>query len=157
DRLLKYASKHKIKAYASVGLTRDELAVAIDNSKSGVLTRYNLGEEWFTDSKGNVTWDKNAIEPLRLPKSIISGHAVTDSNYDGNSFRIANSWGWEWADNGTAYRLHAHYRPSEAWQIWYGDEELPDEITEQQKKLMGLQGEVIKLLQQLLEILQANK
>lgn len=131
----------KISGYAKVPVERDMLANAIDESKSGLLTRFVIGSEWWT----------NPVEPLRFPMKVISGHAVTTSNYNGNSFRIANSWGSDWADSGTAYYMLGDYPPTEAWIPYYS--EVPPEIVEQQKspleKLKDILKEAIILTQEL--------
>lgn len=146
EKLKVLASKNKILAYASVAVDRDLMAQAINESEAGILTRYAVGNEWW----------RAPIEPLRPPKTIISGHAVTDSNYNGGSFRIANTWGTDWADKGTAYRLHSQYRPTECWIVHYN--QLPEVVqkqldsrTELQGKLLNLLQEAIKLYQQLIK------
>lgn len=130
----------KIRAYAAVPIDRDMMANAIDESKAGILTRYSLGKEW---------WNK-PIEPLRPPKVHISGHAVTDCNYDGDSFRVANSWGTDWADKGTGYRLQAMYTPTEAWIPYYQD--VPEHVDIELKKRVEMLGQIKDILQMLLEI-----
>lgn len=141
-RLKLLASEHKIKAYASIPIDRDLLANAIEESDGGILTRFVVGEEWWT----------KPIEPLRKPKEVISGHAIIQSNYNGRSFRVANTWGTDWADKGTAYYLLNDYAPTEAWIVYY-NETTPviDYKLEQRKALMG---QVIDLLQKLLTLLQ---
>lgn len=138
DALLKKTVK-VLKAYAKVPTDRDSMANAIDESSAGILTRYSLGNEWY----------RKPIEPLRPPKEVISGHAVTDSNYNGESFRIANTWGTDYADKGTAYRIHSQYKPTEAWLPYY---EVPNHVEEQLKKRVALLGKLADLLQQLLEL-----
>lgn len=118
-RLILIANQYRIKAYASVPVSRDTKAQAIDNSKAGILSRFEVGEEWYTDTAGNVTWDQNKIEPLRPPKVVISGHAITESNYDGNSFRVANTWSPQWCEGGTAYYLETQYASTESWSVFY--------------------------------------
>lgn len=130
----------KIRAYAAVVVDRDMMANAIDESKSGILTRYSLGKEW---------WNK-PIEPIRPPKVHISGHAVTDCNYDGRSFRIANSWGTDWADKGTGYRFQDVYAPTEAWIPYY--EDVPEHVDEELKKRTELMGQIQNIIQMLLEL-----
>jgi hypothetical protein len=122
-----------------------ELAQAILESKSGILTRYSLGREWWT----------RPIEPLRPPKQVISGHAVTDSNFSGGSFRIANSWGTDWADKGTAYRLQGQYKPTEAWLPYYAD--LPEVVELQLENRKGTLAEIANLLQKAINLLQKIK
>jgi len=135
----------KIKAYAKVPVDRDSLSNAIDESKAGVLARFDLGSEWW----------RNPIEPVRPPKKVISGHAVTLSNYDGGSFRIANTWGDDWADLGTAYHLLHQYSPTEAWLPYYN--EVPEFIEVKLDNRTALMGKLLDALQTLLALLQKNK
>lgn len=107
DKLLKRCTP--IKGYASVPVDRDLMANAIDESEAGLLVRFALGSEWWTAP----------IEPLRPPKKFISGHAIIVSNYTGGSQRVANMWGTDWADKGTAYFLLKDYSPTEAWIVYY--------------------------------------
>lgn len=150
-RLFEISKHYCIKAYASVPPTRDAMAKAIDDSEAGVLSRYSLGEEWWTDVNGKSTWLKTLLEPLRPPKEVISGHAVTDSNYDGNSFRIANTWSTDWCDFGTAYRLHNQYAPTECWAVFY--DEVPDEIQVLLDKRNTLIGQALDLVQKIINVL----
>jgi hypothetical protein len=61
------------------------------------------------------------LEPIRKAKKPISGHAITISNYTGGSYRVANTWGDDWADKGTAYALFNDNMPTEAWLIHYNE------------------------------------
>jgi hypothetical protein len=140
--LLKIATLTKIKAYSSVPVDRDLMAQAINESSAGLLTRHVVGREWWT----------KPIEPIRKAKVPISGHAVTESDYDGNKFWIANSWGDDWADKGSAYRDHETLTPTEAWLVYY--EKTPAEIDKQleaRKKKMAL---IVDLLQQVVVLYQ---
>jgi hypothetical protein len=110
DRLLKIAAKHKVVGYQRiVPLTRDTLANAIDESEAGIVTRMECGSTWWT----------KPIEPLRYPTKIDSGHALTASNYTGGSVRVANTWGDDWADKGTAYYMYKDNTPTEAYIVYY--------------------------------------
>lgn len=152
-RLSAIAAAYKIEAYASVGVDRDTLAGAITESEGGVLVRFDVGKEWWTDKKGNSTWDKDALQPLRAPKVIVSGHALIESNFDGGSFRVANMWGPEWADGGTAYHILADYSPSEAWRVWYKAEEVPQEIEDAKKRRDTIIGKIMDYLQKIIALL----
>lgn len=143
EKLKLKAAKNKIRAYASVPVDRDLMAQAILESKAGLLTRYALGNEWW----------KDPVQPLRPPKTFISGHAVNDTNYDGMSFRVANSWGIDWADKGTAYRLQSQYKPTEAWLPYY-DKELPAPVQEQIIGREKLEGQILDLLQKVVSLYQ---
>ncbi len=142
EKLKKFCEPYKISAYSSVPIDRDLMAQAINESSAGVLTRYALGNEWW----------KSPVEPLRPPKVFISGHAVTDSNYNGTSFRIANTWGTDWADKGTAYRLHKDYRPTECWLVHYNI--VPEVVQKQLDSRTELQGKLLNALQELIKVYQ---
>lgn len=158
QRLTRIAGEVKIKAFAAVPVDRDALAEAIATSDSGILARFDIGKEWWSSRNMLVTtWNKDQIEPLRSPRLIISGHAVTESNFDGGSFRVANSWGDEWADNGTAYHLLKDYAPTEAWRVWYEHDILPKVIDEKLDIRSDAIGKIMDLLQQVLELLKIIK
>lgn len=145
DELKAIAAGYKIKAYTKVPIDRDSLANAISESTSGVLVRFAIGSEWW----------RPPIEPLRKPQTLVSGHATIQSNYDGDSFRIANTWGSDWADEGTAYHLLSSYAPTEAWLVYYN--EVPEHVADQLAHRETLMAKVIDLLQQLLGLLQKAK
>jgi hypothetical protein len=138
DKLIKKCIK--IAGYASVPVDRDLMANAIDETNSGLLARFALGAEWWSAP----------IEPLRPPKKFISGHAVTISNYTGGSQRIANMWGDDWADKGTAYFILKDYAPTEAWIVYYNSTK---GLEKQIKRKNGIVGKVKKLLQTLIDTL----
>lgn len=141
ERLIKIASVNKLAGYAQVPIDRDVLANAIDESAAGLIVRFVVGKEWYTAP----------IEPLRKPVSVISGHLITICNYDGMSYRVANTWGDDWADKGTAYSNLMTYQPTEAWIPYYT--KLPDPIQEQKEQLKALQGQLLALLQKLVALL----
>ena len=145
ERLLAIAANYKLAGYASVPIDRDLLASAVDESESGLIARFVIGKEWYTAP----------VEPLRPSVAPISGHLVTYTNYDGMSYRIANTWGSDWADLGTAYSLLTKYKPTEAWMPYY--KKLPDPIEEQKQQLESLQGQILTLLQKLVALLKLKK
>jgi hypothetical protein len=141
QKLLDIAKDYKISAYAQVPVNRDMIANAIDESKAGILCRFEVGTEWWTQP----------VEPIRPPAQVISGHAVTECNYSGNSGRIANSWGKDWADGGTAYFLMNNYKPTEAWIPYYA--ELPKPIEDQKQKRATIIGQIMDYLQKIIALL----
>lgn len=141
EKLKKKARKYKLKAFEYVAPERDLMANAIDNSEVGIITRYVLGNEWWTAP----------IQPLRSPKQAISGHLVSDTNYDGRSFRIANSWGTDWADKGTAYRLQNEYSPTEAWLPYFT--KVPVSVKAKLAKRKTTKGKVGNLLQKIINFI----
>lgn len=110
--------KYKLTGYASVDCTDpNTVAKAINDSKSGILCRYDVGKEWWTPS-----WLPSDLEPLRKPKNIISGHAVgmTRFTYVSKFMQlIANSWGKYWCDLGSAKVDFDTYKMTEAWIPYY--------------------------------------
>lgn len=152
-RLILIANKTRLKAYASVPVNRDAMARAIDESKSGIIVRFVLGKEWYTDTAGNVTWDKDKIQPLRPPKEPISGHAIITSNYAGGSFRVANTWSSAWCDGGTAYYLLRDYTPTEAWIPYY--DTVPDHVAAAVERRASWSGKLLDLVQKAISWLKA--
>lgn len=142
ERLKTIAQKYKLKAYASVPSTREATADAISEN-GAILQRFVVGEEWWT----------NPIEPLRFPKKIISGHAINSTNYTGNSFRLANSWGTDWADNGTAYHLFSMNRPTESWAVWF--EDVPQVIENKLEKREQTFGKILNLIQEIIVLIRS--
>jgi hypothetical protein len=124
-----------IDSFASVAVDRDSLANAIDEAEAGLLVRVLVGSEFWTPP----------IEPLRMPKQVISGHAITSSNYTGGSFRVANTWGDDWADKGTAYHLLKDFWYTEAWIVYYNNKN--KFIEKQKKQAKGIKGKVKKFIQ----------
>lgn len=139
-RLSAIASKYKIKAYASVPIDRNMLADAIDQ-QGALPARFVVGEEWWVGK----------IEPLRPPVTPISGHAINLTNYNGDSFRLANSWGSLWADNGTAYFNFNNYKPTEVWALWF--DTLPPAIIKQIESRASIIGKITDMLMQIIVLL----
>jgi hypothetical protein len=113
------ALSYRIGGYISIPTEQSLMAYALDKYKL-LYTRFELGEEWYTDINGKITWDKNLILPLRGPKTVISGHAVLLSGYeikDGTfKWKGRNSWSDAWADRGNFYGF-SPYQPTECWAI----------------------------------------
>ena len=113
-----------IKGYASVKTDDYSFAEGVDDSKAGLICRFNIGAEWWTKKNGQSSWSALDIEPLRAPAQIVSGHQVTVSDYDFTQIgehvgRVANTWSKDWADDGSARFILQNYRPTEAWIPYY--------------------------------------
>lgn len=141
EKLLAIANAHRIKAYASVPVDRDSMAKAINESNAGILARFVIGKEWWTPP----------VEPLRKAQVPVSGHAITESNFDGGSFRIANTWGTDFGDKGTAYHILKDYSPTECWAVFY--DETPPEIDQKLDARKKIIGQILDLLQQVISLL----
>lgn len=137
ERLLTLSSKYKIAAYAKIANNINSAAAAIAENGS-LIARFVIGNEWWT----------KPIEPLQKPLNPISGHLVNITKRHGDSYRIANSWGTDWAAGGTAYSLYSLYSPTEMWQVWFTD--VPEEIQTQLTSKGQLLGRFKEILQKLI-------
>lgn len=115
------AAYDRAKAYCSGGYAyvdwtnSDELKKAIIKT-GGVLIAVNVGNEWWTPS-----YQKQDIDPVRIPKQVISGHFIVldswdttlmgDTTFSGLVFGFPNSWGPEWADGGRNEMVYESYLP----------------------------------------------
>lgn len=147
-RLISLVGKYKISVYANIPITRDNIANGIDN-EGALLVRFDLDAHWWTPP----------VEPLQAPVTPISGHAINLTNYNGNSFRVANSWGIGWVDSGTAYFDLATYQPTEAWGVWYKAipevptiPVVPPQVQKQVENRATLVGKIIDMLQQIIAL-----
>jgi hypothetical protein len=112
----------KLTGYAQVQIDAPSLAIAINDSISGVLTRYTVGDEWWTAKNGQSSWQASDIDPLRPPQVPISGHAINTNAFDftvNQMLEHANTWGIEWDMQGVAHTNHAVYQCTEAWIPYY--------------------------------------
>lgn len=86
-----------------------------------VSTLRNIGKEWYTPS-----WLDSAIDPLKTPVVVVSGHQTCDYGWNGQYNLLRNCWSTAWANGGNAkYDLSA-WLPfiREAWVI----AEIPNDI-----------------------------
>lgn len=136
ERMKGIAKQYKLAGYYKVPLDWNAVKHAIEESPYGVIVRFALGTEWYYKN-GKYTHDKEDLEPLQPPtdKTFQSGHIVTMSNADGESWRIANSWGEEWCDEGTAYSLWTTYRPTEVWLPVFPETPQEDDVLEERRRL----------------------
>ncbi len=113
----------EIPGYAAVDVSSAQsIARAIQDSQAGIICRYDVGREWYSDINGNITWEASKLNPLRrpTPQTFEGGHAITMSNIDYTTGAITflpNTWGIFWNNQGIAYTDWNFYRPTEAWLI----------------------------------------
>lgn len=131
------AKQYKIKSYASVGLSLNEIKQAIYQAK-GCIILVRVGNPWWTDVNGNVTWNPTGLLPLRPPQVVTGGHFVYANGYklreDGKTeIHFVNSWSAAWCEKGTGWFIFEDYSPfiNEAMTII----DLPDNFIEEAKKL----------------------
>ncbi len=105
----------KVTAYAQVDIsTLESVQRAILDSEAGILSRYEVGNEWFTPS-----WLPQDINPLKPPAAVIGGHAIIDASFSTNLIRKANTWGDTWDLVGCGDSDFTNYRMTEAWIPYY--------------------------------------
>jgi hypothetical protein len=136
DEMMKDAELAKIKGYAFVDITNDGLKQAICDFK-GCSLLVSVGSEWWTDVMGNVTWNINAVLPVRPPKKIVSGHQIYIYGYEDiegdTRFYFRNSWGSTWGDKGDGYFLWNQYKNFIIEGMTFTD--IPDHILQEVKGL----------------------
>ena len=104
---------NKLAGYAQLGNDSQSLAKGILDSKAGILTRYEVGQEWWTPS-----WNTKDIDPIQPPQVVVSGHAITESLFDftlNEKFELPNTWGILWNDLGRGHTIWSQYHCTEAW------------------------------------------
>ena len=116
-----------------------------------VMLALYVDENTYTDKDGNVTWEESKILPLRPPKRVNSGHAVTAYAYDKDYIYWQNSWGTEWGRKGVGY-FKKEYEPY-IYEAWTLVDLSNQEIIDLKKKLelkVSLYQRLIELWKQLL-------
>lgn len=128
------AAAYKIPGYAFLTTSNiDEIKRAIfDGGVFAGLVR--IGKEWWTDTEGNVTWEKDKILPLRAPAEVISGHEVVFYGWEKNElYEISNSWSDLWANKGNGNFNITQYLPFFVEGIVI--KELPPAVIDEVKRL----------------------
>lgn len=148
----KDALEHTLGGYASVPvMDKYTLAEYINKTPYGLYTRVVVGSNWYSDTQGNITWDKAKINPLRPLENAVSGHAILKLGYDytnGMVTRDRNTWGENWCDKGEIDIPDFNDNITEAW-ILYKD---PIVKPFNKNLWLGMWGEEVKNLQRALKI-----
>ena len=98
------ALNFKIPGYVAVSLDFTSTRQAIF-LYGGISTLFQVGDELWTPS-----WADKDIDPLRIPKTIFSGHQMTPFGWDDETYNdLQNEWSSAWANYG-----RAKYNPK-AW------------------------------------------
>lgn len=149
QRLINLCSDYKLSGFAYVNTDPHSLSAGIRGSRSGIICRFEVGEEWWTSISGRSSWDPKDINPLRRPSVVVSGHAIIDAKYDYSEVadnQLANTWGPDWCMKGRADIIISSYSPTEAWIPYYG-------LTEEQTQELHRKLEAkITLLRKLIEL-----
>lgn len=93
--MLNEAAQYKLPGYVRIAdnsIIDFRTGVAMYEAISGL---FHIGAEWWTPS-----WSPADIDPLRTPKTVVSGHEVVVKGYDGRLNAIRNSWSSDWGTNG---------------------------------------------------------
>lgn len=67
------------------------------------LLLIRIGDEFWTNAKGQVDWSEAGVCPLRVPSPVVSGHFIVAHSYDENYIYFANSFGPTWGRKGHGY------------------------------------------------------
>ena len=115
---------NKLVGYAQLATDPQSLAKGILDSCSGILCRYVVGEEWWHAADGRASWATKDIDPLRPPKTVISGHAIGATYFDFSivkNITHPNTWGIDWNDQnkGNCHIIQDNYACTEAWIPYY--------------------------------------
>ena len=109
------AKNYKIKSYAAVGNSLGEIKQAVFQA-NGCMMLTRVGNPWWTDANGKVTWDPTGLFPLRPPEVITGGHETYVFGYKTLSngkteIHFVNSWSSRWGKNGTGWFIYEDYAP----------------------------------------------
>lgn len=142
---------HKLTGYAQVDVSDPQfIAKAINDSKAGIIVRYDVGNEWWTPS-----WKNSDLEPqgyMRPPAIVVSGHAVGSTYFDYSTLPLTttpNSWSALWNDYGNGHFNWNTYKMTEAWIPYYDfTPTIPDTTL-----IMSIQLKLIDLLRSMIRLL----
>ncbi len=113
------AAQFKIPGYFSVSLDKQSTRVAL-YLYGATSMLFQVGKELYTSVDGTVTWDDEAINPLRTPAVPESGHQMTPNGWDDDLHnRLRNQWSLQWANKDEAQFNHTKWMPYifEQWAI----------------------------------------
>jgi len=119
---LKKLCVNKLAGYAQIGTDSQSLAKGILDSKAGLVVRYSVTDAWWKGKDGKNSWNPNDINPLRNDGVFVAGHAINQTYFDftiDDMFELANTWGTQWCDQGTANTVWPGYGCTEAWIPYY--------------------------------------
>lgn len=109
------------------------------------------GGEFYTDQKGNITWNPDSLFPMKRIFPANEGHDVYFYGFDKNYIYYRNSFSERWGEKGNGWFDYT-YVP--AIQEVYGIVDLPnEEIRALREKRKTIQYKLIALLTQLVELL----
>lgn len=98
------AAKHVIGGYGFAPAPQDMATLKnLIYTHKVLLSLIRLGDEFWTDSRGNTSWAEKDILPLRQSKRIISGHFIDIGAYDEKYAYFANWWSDRWGRVGYGY------------------------------------------------------
>jgi len=114
DKLKKLASKNKVLTYFQLTGT-DDIKIALE--KYGYVF---IGVPWYNDNNFDyiVNADQIITNIINQGTDLAGYHALAITGWDDDlaGWRIVNSWGTDWGDNGCAI-LPYSYPLSEAWGV----------------------------------------
>lgn len=127
------AAKYKIPGFVRV--PSDPLSIRNAMYLYEALTgTFIIGDEFWTKPDGTFSEASVDIDPLRTPKTIVSGHQMSDIGWDSPTLNLVrNQWGLGWGNND-----ENHYDPV-LWQPFLGERwaiaEVPNDLKSFLKQL----------------------
>lgn len=68
-------------------------------ANKAIILQLTIGNEWWTDLNGNISWAAKDILPVRPPTSPVSDHFIVLGSYD-SLIHFINHWSQAWGNNG---------------------------------------------------------
>jgi len=136
----------RIVGFASTQTDSQSVASGIQDSKAGVIVMLTSGSTWWTALNGTNSWASADIDPIRVPTTSLSGHAINLTYFDYRVMSIttgANTWSPQWDENGNCHINLDIYKLWEVWIPYYTIEQM-------QLSEIGFMTKLVALLKQLL-------
>lgn len=144
------AESRIIKSYVEVSKDWNELKREIYQYKA-ILLLIDIGDEWWTDSDGNITWSESKIMPLDKQSNNVSGHEIVAYGYDNNYIYFVNSFSDAWSRKGIGYFTKNY---SQHIRVAHAAVDLPDNVVQDLlNKRKTLMIQLISTLQKYIGVL----
>lgn len=143
------AEPRQIKSYVAVNpINFDSLKSEI-YSNGLVAVLMNIGDNFWTNEKGENTWDGSQLFPLRQFDNFVSGHEVVAYGYDKDFIYFRNHWSDKWGCNGNGFFDSSYMKNIREAHVFM---DLPDDLIKNLKAQYALLQKVVSLYQLLINL-----